>query len=257
MKVNELLLLSGAPIPFIEGTITMTQPTIYDISFLGEEVLFTGCELLKFTKDILLDEDKSRLLNYSDFNILMSIMNDKSSSMIYNLNCAKQVLELLFPLYSVEITQNKIEFRNPQTWVLEGEINENNFASFRELIIQVLCLQKHNQRTEYNAQGELAKKIAEKFKKRQQQLAELSSKKPSQKIAIFSRYISILAVGEHKDINSFMRYTIYQLFDEFERFNLKMQYDVYFKARIAGAKDLEEPQDWMKDIHEEDGSKRK
>ena len=54
-----------------------------------------------------------------------------------------------------------------------------------------------------------------------------------------------------------MRYTIYQLFDEFERFNLKTQYDVYFKARIAGAKDLEEPQDWMKDIHEEDGSKRK
>lgn len=256
MKVNELLLLSGAPIPFVEGTITMSQPTIYDISFLGEEVLFTGCELLKFTKDILLNEDKSRLLNYSDFNILLSIMNDKSGSMIYNLSCAKQVLSLLFPLYSVEITSEKIEFRNPQTWVLEGEINDQNFHSFQELLIQVLCLQKNAQQTEYNAQGELAKKIAEKFKKRQQQLAELASHKTSSKIAIFSRYISILAVGEHKDINSFMKYTVYQLFDEFERFNLKMKYDIYFKARIAGAKDLEEPQDWMKDIHDED-SKRK
>ena len=130
MIVNELLLLSGAPIPFIEGTVTMIQPTIYDISFLGEEVLFTGCELLKFTKDILLEEDKLRLINYNDFNILMSIMNDKSGPMTNNLRCAKQVLDLLFPRYSVQITSEKIEFRDPQTYTLEGEINEDNFHSF-------------------------------------------------------------------------------------------------------------------------------
>jgi hypothetical protein len=29
-----------------------------------------------------------------------------------------------------------------------------------------------------------------------------------------------------------------------------MGYDVFFKARLAGAKDLKEPEDWMKDIHE-------
>ena len=117
-------------------------------------------------------------------------------------------------------------------------------------------MNKSEKETEYNAQGELAKKIAEKFKKRKQQLAEIASNKPSSKIAIFSRYISILTVGEHKDMNSFMKYTVYQLFDEFQRFNLKMQYDIYFKARIAGAKDLEEPEDWMKDLHD-NGSKEK
>jgi hypothetical protein len=30
---------------------------------LGEEVFFTGCELLKFSKDILNSEDKERLIN--------------------------------------------------------------------------------------------------------------------------------------------------------------------------------------------------
>jgi hypothetical protein len=29
-----------------------------------------------------------------------------------------------------------------------------------------------------------------------------------------------------------------------------MGYDVYFKARLAGAQELKEPEDWMKDIHD-------
>jgi hypothetical protein len=47
-----------------------------------------------------------------------------------------------------------------------------------------------------------------------------------------------------------MKYTVYQLFDEFQRYQLKMAHDVFFKARLAGAKDMKEPEDWMKDIHE-------
>jgi hypothetical protein len=29
-----------------------------------------------------------------------------------------------------------------------------------------------------------------------------------------------------------------------------MGYDIYLKAKMAGAKDMKEPEDWMKDIHE-------
>lgn len=246
---NELLLLSGADIPFIEGTVTIHQPTLYEISLIGEEVLFTGCELLKFSKDILTSEDKSKLINQSDFNILMSIMNDKSGPMIFNVSCAKQVLDLIFPLYTVEIAPNAILCWdcNENTHIC-GQINEINFSAFKEVLENIFCLKKTSSAQSYNAQGELAKKIADKFKHRQQQLAELSVK--SNKVAIFSRYISILTVGEHKDMNSFMKYTVYQLFDEFQRFELKMGYDLIFQARMAGAKDLKEPEDWMKDIHE-------
>lgn len=245
---NELLLLSGADIPFIEGTVTIHQPTIYEISFIGEEALFTGCELLKFSKDILTSEDKTRLFNYTDFNILMSIINDKSGSMIYNVSCAKQVLDLIFPFYTVTFAPDAIMLIDANDkFTLCGQINDSNFLAFKEILSQMFCLQKSSAQ-EYNAQGELAKKIADKFKKRKQQLAELSSKQ--NKVAIFSRYISILTVGEHKDINSFMKYTVYQLFDEFQRFELKMGYDIYFQARMAGAKDIKEPDDWMKDIHE-------
>jgi hypothetical protein len=89
---NDLLLLSGADIPFIEGTVTIHQPTLYEISLIGEEAFFTGCELLKFSKDTLHLEDKSELLNYTDFYILMSIINDKSATLKYNVSCAQQVL---------------------------------------------------------------------------------------------------------------------------------------------------------------------
>lgn len=247
---NDLLLLSGADIPFVEGTVTIHQPTLYEISLIGEEALFSGCELLRFTKDILTSEDKNRLFNYTDFNILMSIMNDKSGSMIQQVSCANQVLELIFPLYRVVITDRAIQLIDiDDMFTMCGEINETNFLQFKELLTAMFCLKAASVTQDYDVQGELAKKIADKFKRRQQQLAELSAKQ--NKVAIFSRYISILAVGEHKDINSLMKYTVYQLFDEFQRYQLKTGYDVYFKARMAGAKDLKEPEDWMKDIHEQ------
>ena len=246
---NELLLLSGANIPFIEGTATIHQPTIYEISLIGEENFFTGCELLRFSKDVLNSEDKTRLFNYTDFNIFMSIMNDNSESMIFNVSCAKQVLDLIFPLYTVTLVPGGIILLDPNDkFTICGQIDDSNFAAFKEVITTMFCLKKASSTQEYNAQGELAKKIAEKFKRRHQQLAELSAK--PNKVAIFSRYISILAVGEQKDINSFMKYTVYQLFDEFQRYELKVGYDAYLKAKMAGAKDLKEPDDWMKDIHE-------
>ena len=44
-------------------------------------------------------------------------------------------------------------------------------------------------------------------------------------------------------MNSLLGYSVYQLFDEFERFKLKMSYDIYFQAKMAGAKDLKEVED--------------
>ena len=245
---NKLLLLSGADIPFVEGTVTIHQPTIYEISLIGEETLFSGCELLRFSKDILSTEDKTRLSNYTDFNILMSIMNDNSASVKSNVSDAKQVLQLIFPQYEVVINQKEILLLDVNDkFTLCGQINDINFLQFKEVISEIFCLKQTSSTQDYNVQGELAKKIADKLKRRQQQLAELSAK--PKKVAIFSRYISILTVGEHKDMNSFMKYTVYQLFDEFQRFQLKMSYDIIYQAKMAGAKDLKEPEDWMKDIH--------
>jgi hypothetical protein len=112
--------------------------------------LFTGCELLKFSKDILPSEDKDKLFNLTDFYILMSIMNDKSESTIRNVSCAKQVLELIFPLYSVHLSQNKIELRDRESYKLCGEINDFNFLEFKKIIEQIFCLKRTSTEPEYN-----------------------------------------------------------------------------------------------------------
>ena len=244
---NNLLFLSGSDIPFIEGQVTIHQPSLIEIGYIGgDDTLYTGCELLKFSKDILKIEDKNNLSNQTDFNILMSIMREKNSMLKYNVNCALAVLNLIFPDYEIHFAPNAIEFFQQETKC--GEINTQNFLQFKQLLIKMFCLEKLSATETQEVSGELAKKIAEKLARRQQKLAELQSAK-RESLAIFSRYISILAVGEHKDLNTLSKYTVYQLFDEFQRFELKMGYDIYFKARLAGAQDMKEPDDWMKDIH--------
>jgi len=50
----------------------------------------------------------------------------------------------------------------------------------------------------------------------------------------------ILSVGEQKDMNELLKYSVYQLLKEFRRFKLKYNFDMYFQAKMAGAKNLEE-----------------
>ena len=241
--MDDLLFLSGNDIPFIEAQITIHPPTIKEIAYIGEEVFFTGCELINFSKNILSEEDKMNLENKTNFDILIAILKERNAVMQKNRNCVEMVLALIFPTYIINITDNAIELEKDEESHL---INNDNFESFKSILNQMFSLNKENNR-DFNPSGDLAKQIAEKFRQRHQKLAELD--KGKKKIDILSRYVSVLAVGEHKDINSLLNLTVYQLFDEFERFKLKMSYDIYYQAKRAGAKDLKEVEDWMKDIH--------
>ena len=71
---NELLLLSGNDIPVQNINLILHPPKIKEIALIGEENFFIGCEFLKFNKNKLSTEDKNRLENISNFEILMSIM---------------------------------------------------------------------------------------------------------------------------------------------------------------------------------------
>lgn len=111
----------------------------------------------------------------------------------------------------------------------------------------MFCLTNKDNK-EYNPSGELAQKIANKIKRGREQKAKLA---PETKIAIFSRYLSILTVGMQGDLNTYLNYTVYQLMDTFNRFELKLHYDAWERYRIAGATGLDDPEDWLKDIHED------
>lgn len=246
MDNNDLLYLSGNDIPFIEAQIIIHQPTIKEVAYIGEEAFFTGCELINFSKNNLSEEDKNNLENQTNFDILIAILRERNAVMQRNRNCVEMVLALIFPEYSIEITEKEILFKKEEEEEAHS-INNENFEQFKKIFNKMFNFEK-NIEEEYNPSGDMAQRIVEKLNKRHQ---ILSAKKGAErkKIDVLARYLSILAVGQHKDLNSLLQYTVYQLYDEFERYRLKLDYDIYFKASLAGAKDLKEVEDWMKDIH--------
>lgn len=255
---NELLLLAGSDIPFPEARLTIHQPTLKEIGYIGEKTFFMGCGFLDFSKNLLNQSDKTRLTDYNDFDILMSIIMNNDKSVRSTVEAALAVLSLIFPLYDVQVRKDKVAIilvKDSQ----EFEINKANFPMFKDILVSMFNLHMgQDSADKYNPEGDMAKRIAEKFKKRHEQLAKLKEEiDPDKDIAVLSRYASILAVGLQKDLNELMQYTVHQLYDEFQRFQLKVQWDAYIQARMAGAKDLEEVDNWMIDLRKQGKNKNK
>jgi hypothetical protein len=240
MKLNDLLLLSGNDIPFIGAEISLHQPTLKEIAFIGEDNFHIGCHFLTFNKNNLSDEDKRNLEGQSDFNIFMSVINSKEKAR--HKTDALMVLALLFPQCKFKITKTEILL---QLENFSSSINEQNYDEFKDILNQIFCLTAEEGNSQYNPADALAARIAEKLKQRKEKLEGERDKK----IAIYSQFISILAVGLKKDMNDLLNYTVYQLRDEFKRFQLKQDFDIYVRAKLAGAQDLEEVSNWMEDIH--------
>ncbi len=246
--LNDLLLLSGNDIPFPQAQITIHQPRIKEISFIGEEAFFLGCEILNFSKELLNTEDKINLENKTNFDVLMSVIRDNNPSMRKNKLCATMVLTLIFPNYKIHFNKKCIELAEEGDLTKIHKIGNSNFEAFKEIIAEMFCL-KHDlgKGPIYNPGGQRAAEIAAKLNRGRAKASE--AKGDQKKVDILSRYISILSIGNHISINSLLDYTVYQLFDSFNRFEIKSNFDIYLKAKMAGAKDLEEVDNWMKDIH--------
>ena len=250
--LGNLILLSGNDIPFPEARVTIHQPTLKEIAYIGEETFFTGCGFLDFSKKILSDQDKVNLVNYNDFDIFMSIMMSSQQEVKKSVECANLVLTLIFPLYDIIVRNDGIVFLKEGQE--QGSINKQNFLHFKKILQKMFSLNMGQSGEEsYNPEGNMANRIADKFKKRHEKLLQIKSEKEvnGKEINILGRYASILAVGAQKDLNNLMQYTVYQLYDEFQRFQLKNQWDAYIQARMAGAQDLEEVDNWMIDLKDQ------
>lgn len=253
--LNDLLLLSGNDIPFPEAQVTIHQPTLKEIAYIGEEAFFAGCGFLDFSKNLLSQEDKTRLDQYDDFDIFMSIIIKPDKSTKKSIENAFLVLSLIFPLYTIEVRVDALVLKNNEE---EHYINKTNFAKFKQILSSMFGLKLGGDSEAYNPEGDMATKIAEKFKRRHEKLMKLAKEEmgDGKRISILNRYASILAVGTQKNLPDLMSYTVWQIFDEFQRFQLKMQWDAYIQARMAGAQNLDEVDNWMIDLRDQ-GKKKK
>ena len=93
MKKNRLLLHTKNDVPFIEAQVNIHQPTIDEISLIGEDNFQVGVRFIGITKDEI--EDKTGLDDKTDFDIFMSIIRTKEG-MFYTVK-VMMVLTLLLP----------------------------------------------------------------------------------------------------------------------------------------------------------------
>lgn len=240
---SRLALMTGAPIPIPECQITVHQPTMEEISYMGEEDFFIGVQTLTLHKSMFVKEGgKDVLDNISNFQIFMMVMSEKETA--DKKHCTMQLLSILFPGYQALLTPQSLLLTKDNESVI---IDENNFDNLQEVLRLVFCAnQGAMDQQAFNPANDQAREIAEKLMRGRQRVAAQNG---ASNVSIFSQYISTLAVGLHLDVLSLKRVTMFQIYDLMERFILHMNWDLDIKTRLAGGKPDSQPDNWMKNIH--------
>lgn len=239
---KRLALMAGSDIPIPECQLTLHQPTIREISFMGEEDFFKGVQCLCLHKTMFV-EDKDALSNINNFQIFMTMMMDKET--VDKKNSVLQLLNILFPKYKVMITPRSLLFQG------DGDsqmVDESNFEQMQEVIRTVFCANTGPMDQQaFNPANDQAREIAQKLMRGRQRVA---AQKGGSTQSAFSRYLSILTIGlSSMSLHELVNLTMYQMYDLLERYMLYMNWDINIRTRLAGGKPDSQPEDWMKDIH--------
>ena len=238
---TRLAMICGTDIPVPSCQLVLHQPTLEEISFIGEQDFFSGAQTLCLHKTMFI-EDKVLLMTTTNFQIFMMIMSEKEAK--EKKDAVKQVLTLLLPDYQVLFTPNSLVLKKDDITTL---IDENNFEDLQEVLRTIFCMNDGpmDQQT-FNPINDRAKQIADKIMKGRQRVAEL---KGNSNVSVFTQYISMLTIGLHISMLELKKLTMFQLYDLVERFMLWINWDIDLRSRLAGAKPDEHPENWMKNIH--------
>lgn len=236
-----LALMCGTDIP-TEYQLTIHQPTLQEISFIGEQDFFLGAQCLTLNKSMFI-EDKNALLTTNNFQIFMMIMQEKEAK--DQKRATQQILTLLFPNYKVLFTPNSLLFQsNSQETVI---VDENNFEPLQEIFRLIFCVKNGPMDQQaFNPGSKKAQEIAKKLMRGRERIA---AEKNLNTASVFSQYISMLSVGLHLPVQNLVELTMFQLYDLVERFMLWLNWDIDIKSRLAGGKPDKEPDNWMKNLH--------
>ena len=244
--------MSKRDIPYESAQLILHQPTIKQISYVGENNFFKGCQYLNFSKNNLQTKDKVNLEKVSDFEVLMTILRSNDLAVQEVKICLQQVFLLILPNYKVIFLPTSILFsRKNQEGFEEHSLTKENFEGFKNIVSEMFCLkyiQGESGQDGYNPGGPQARMIAQKIMEGRNKVAKLKGKTDKTNIQVLYRYISILAVGQQKDINQLMDYSLYQLIDQFRRFKMREDQEMVIRLKLAGAKDVQSVPNWMGDL---------
>lgn len=239
-----LALICGTDIPVPSCQLTVHQPSIQEISMLGESTYFIGVQCLSLYKTMF-TQDKNLLSQINNFQIFMKIMQEKEAQ--DKKQAVQDVLMLLFPNQQVVFTPNSLLFcpRDGQGETIIVDVN--NFEILQDALRQIFCVNNGPMPQQaFNPADDQAMTIAQKLQRGRERIAAEGRDKHTN---ILSQYISVLAVGLYYPLDNIIKLTIYQLYDLVERYHLWISWDLDIRTRLAGGKDDSKPDNWMKNIH--------
>lgn len=249
-NIDSLTLIAGIDIPIPSIGISVHQPTLKEIAFLGEKDFYEAAQHIVINAqemarrmENLTEEDKIAISELSNFEVFLKLLEANNLTKIK----VQMLFALLLPNYSVEIEERFIMLLNPAQGTTVF-LNEENFQEFQDVISTILCLNSGNNKDDFNPVGDRAREIAEKLRKGRERVAKLKGESGVES-DFLSRYISGLGIGTNSlNIKDVLELTLYQLFDQLERFSLFSSYNIAIKAKMAGAEGVEDV-DWLKNIH--------
>lgn len=242
MKDLRLALMCGSDIPIPEIQLTIHQPKIKEIALIGEHDFFIAIQCLNINKNFL-NQDKTILQNTSNFQIFMTIMNEKETK--DKKIATKNLLSILFPNHSIIFTPRSISLSGSDFSSIT--IDNDNFDILQNVLKEIFCVSnQRNQQQGFNPANDKAREIAEKIMRGRKRVAELNG---SDNASIFSQYLSILSIGLQMPLEELINLTMFQLYDLIERYQLYISWDIDIRSRLAGAKPDDRPDNWMKNIH--------
>lgn len=237
-----LALMCGTDIPVPELQTIIHQPSIKEISYVGEQKFFVGLQSLTVNKG-LLQQGNSLLESTTNFQIFMTIMKEQETR--DKKDAVMNFFQLIFPNAQVIFTPISILLNKEGQQII---IDENSFEILQGIIKEIFCVNSGpmDQAT-FNPADEKAREIAEKLMRGRQRVAEQKGETNS---SAFGRYLSILTIGLNAmPLSEAMNLTMYQLYDLVERYTLYLNWDLDIRTRLAGGKPDSKPDDWMKNIH--------
>lgn len=239
---NRLALMTGIDFPIEGCSLIIHQPSIKEISYIGETDFFMGIQLLSVNKSMY-ETPEIDLSEMTNFDIFIQLMN--SPELKDQKSKVQQALSMLFPSYQIMMTPRTIVFNQEGNSFI---LDERNFESFQQQLGQMLCLQQSGQQA-FNPGGNKAREIAQKLQRARERVAAQKAKEGGSG-SMFSQYLSIVTIGiSSMSLKDSLDLTLYQLYDLVERYSLYINWDLDIRSRLAGAKGEKPIENWMKSIH--------
>lgn len=245
-RVDELQISTGVDIPVEPLGLTIRQPTVKEISMLGETNYFLALQVCTVDKKTVRIAS-SEVTNWMLFN---EVLKQKMEG-VKNLRILVTNFLQLFFIDKITIGPRSLIIQQGAEIV---NIEPEQFELLQEIIAAIggktlLSAQEE----QYNPGNQRAAEIAEKMKKAHKRLAAMEPKPKSK--GFLSRYIKAVATVTSNSLEQALAMTIMQLNEVMQTYLAWESYDLEIRSRLAGAKGDDKITHWMMREEEDPTSK--